>query len=56
MRKVGKRVKKEASIRIRITPEQKRLLEKAARAAGQDLSNWLRGLALREVRELGLTN
>lgn len=38
-------------IQIRIAPEQKRLLEEAARRMGLSLSAWLRLVALKAERE-----
>ena len=52
---VGKTAaKKRKVIQIRIEENQKEILLAAARLVGQDLSNWLRGLALREARALGV--
>lgn len=41
--------RKEDSVRIRLTAEQKETLTKTASKAGLDLSAWLRSLALREA-------
>ena len=41
-------------IQIRVSEKQKQAMVEAAAATGQDLSNWLRGLALKEVRRLGV--
>jgi uncharacterized protein (DUF1778 family) len=39
---------------LRVTSEQDELIRQAAEHAGQSVSDWLRGLALREARrELG---
>lgn len=40
--------RKEESIRIRVTAQQKRTLEEAAQRAGLDVSSWLRALGLQE--------
>jgi len=48
-RRKPKAERKEETIRLRVTPEQKRTLMDAARAAGLELSAWLRSLALREA-------
>ncbi len=40
--------RKEDSIRIRVTAEQKRILTEHAARAGLDVSSWLRSLGLRE--------
>jgi hypothetical protein len=37
-------------LRIRVTANQKRIFEKAARDAGLDVSGWIRMLSLREVK------
>ena len=42
-----KRERKEDSIRIRVTEEQKRVLTEAAEREGLDVSTWLRSLGLR---------
>ena len=55
MTMAGKKVaSKREVIQIRIDKEQREILLAAARLVGQDLSNWLRGLALREARALGV--
>ena len=41
--------RKETSVRIRLTGEQKRALTTAATQAGLDLSGWIRFIALREA-------
>jgi uncharacterized protein (DUF1778 family) len=37
---------------LRVTPEQDELIREAAEFSGQSVSDWLRGLALREARRL----
>jgi uncharacterized protein (DUF1778 family) len=49
-RRKPKRLRKEDSIRIRVTEDQKRLLTEAARADGTDLGPWLLGLGMRQAR------
>lgn len=44
-----KQVRKEESIRIRVTSEQKNMLVAAAATAGLGVSGWLLMLGLREV-------
>ena len=46
----GKRI----FIQIRVSEEQKRILTEAAKKAGLEMSSWLRALALREARRLGV--
>jgi len=47
-----RRQKKEVGmIQIRIVPEQKRLLEEAARRMGLSLSAWIRLMALKAERD-----
>jgi uncharacterized protein (DUF1778 family) len=41
--------RKEDSVRIRLTAEQKETLTKAATKAGLDVSGWIRSIALREA-------
>lgn len=48
--------RKEQSIRIRLTDEQKATMTDAASAAGLDLSGWIRFLALREAQKHGRGN
>jgi len=48
-RRKPKAQRKEDSIRIRVTTQQKRTLEEAAQKAGLDVSSWLRSLGLREA-------
>lgn len=47
-RRKPKGERKETSVRIRLTDEQKAALTKTATKAGLDLSGWLRSVALRE--------
>lgn len=51
-RRKPKTQRKEESVRIRVTAQQKRILEEAAQRAGLDVSSWLRSLGLREVEKL----
>jgi uncharacterized protein (DUF1778 family) len=48
-------VRKEDSIRLRCTAEQKRILMEAAEKAGLDVSSWLRMIGIERARELGIT-
>jgi uncharacterized protein (DUF1778 family) len=48
-RRKPKAERKEADIRIRVTPEQKKVLTEAALRAGLDVSSWLRSLGMREA-------
>jgi Mobilization protein NikA len=41
--------RKEESIRVRVTAQQKRALAERAQRAGLDVSAWLRSLGLREL-------
>ena len=50
-RRKPKADRKEATILIRLTDEQKEKLTSAAKKAGLDLSGWVRSLALREAAE-----
>jgi uncharacterized protein (DUF1778 family) len=45
--RVATRERKEESIRIRVTQDQKRMLAQAAEREGLDVSTWLRSLGLR---------
>ena len=45
--------RKEESVRIRLTEEQKALLTEAAKRAGLDLSGWMRSVTLREAKSGG---
>jgi len=45
--------RKEDVIKIMVTAEQKRLFTDTANAAGLDVSNWLRTLAIREAKGSG---
>jgi uncharacterized protein (DUF1778 family) len=51
-RRKPKSDRKEATILIRLTDEQKGALTAAAKKAGLDLSSWMRSLALREAANL----
>lgn len=51
-RRKPKSERKEATILIRLTDEQKTVLANAAREAGLDLSGWVRSLALRAAADL----
>jgi uncharacterized protein (DUF1778 family) len=44
-----KALRKEDSIRIRVSAEQKKTLTAAAERAGLDVSSWLRTLGMREA-------
>lgn len=48
-RRKPKSDRREATILIRVTKEQKATLTEAAKKAGLDLSGWVRSLALREA-------
>jgi uncharacterized protein (DUF1778 family) len=48
-RRKGKAERKEDSVRIRLTAEQKETLTRAAAKAGLDVSGWMRSIALREA-------
>jgi len=43
-------VRKRVFIQIRLSDEQKEILFSAAAKCGQDLSNWARGILLKEAR------
>lgn len=47
------RERKDTSLRIMLTQEQKRALTRGAKKAGLDTSTWLRQLGLRAVGFLG---
>ena len=47
-------VSKRLFIQIRVNEEQKKTLAQAAAKAGLELSSWLRALALKEARRLGV--
>jgi uncharacterized protein (DUF1778 family) len=51
-KKVAKAAKKpkEATVRVRVTPEQRSILASAAARAGLDLSAWLRYVGLQEAK------
>lgn len=46
-------MRKDDSIRIRVTGQQKKLLGKAAQETGLDLSSWLRSVALEAAKRRG---
>jgi uncharacterized protein (DUF1778 family) len=46
--------RKRVLVQIRMTAEQKRIIEEAAGRTGLKPSTWLRALALREARRLGV--
>lgn len=48
-RRKSKAERKEATILIRLTDEQKAILHEAAERAGLDLSSWMRSVGLREA-------
>jgi len=50
-RRKPKTERKETSIRIRLTDEQKDRLTSAATEAGLDLSGWIRALAIEAARK-----
>jgi len=53
-RRKSKAARKDETIRLRVTTEQKDLLARAANAQHLDVSTWLRALGLREAeRALG---
>ena len=52
-RRKPKADRKEATILIRLTDEQKATLAAAAKKAGLDLSGWLRSVGLREAASAG---
>ena len=52
-RRKPKAQRKEDSIRVRVTAEQKRLLTERAAKDGLDVSAWLRALGLQEVQRSG---
>ena len=51
-RRKAKALRKEDSIRIRVSADQKRVLSEAAERAGLDVSSWLRALGMREAQSL----
>jgi uncharacterized protein (DUF1778 family) len=51
---LSKHAEVKTHIQIRVTAEQKRVMIEAAKNSGQNLSNWLRGLAMKEARRLGV--
>lgn len=46
--------RKELLIRVRVTPDQKRVLTTAAEKAGLDVSSWLRAIGIERARDLGV--
>ena len=46
--------RKELLIRVRVTPDQKRVLTTAADKAGLDVSSWLRAIGIERARDLGV--
>jgi uncharacterized protein (DUF1778 family) len=50
-RRKPRALRKEESIRVRVTEEQKRLLVARAERAGLDVSAWLRTVGLREAAQ-----
>jgi uncharacterized protein (DUF1778 family) len=52
-RRKPKAERKESSVRIRLTDEQKTKLTEAASKTGLDLSGWIRSIALREAARSG---
>jgi len=52
-RRKPKGERKESSVRIRLTDEQKETIAKAAAKAGLDVSGWMRFIALREAARSG---
>ena len=44
--------RKDYDIRIRVTADQKRILTKAAKKAGLDLSPWLRSIAVQQAQRV----
>lgn len=53
-RRKPRRERKEASILIRLTDDQKTILTQAAKKTGLGLSGWVLSLALREASHLDL--
>jgi uncharacterized protein (DUF1778 family) len=49
-RRKAKAERKEESIRLRLTTEEKTAFNEAAAREGRDLSNWLRWVARREAK------
>ena len=50
-RRKPKAQRKEASIRVRVTDEQKRILTERATREGLEVSAWLRAVGLREAAQ-----
>ena len=51
-RRKPKKDRKEATILIRLTVEQKSILTEAAKKRGLDVSGWLRSIGLREANDV----
>jgi uncharacterized protein (DUF1778 family) len=51
-RRKAKSERKEAMIYIRVTTDQKQMLEDAASRLSLDVSSWVRSLSIREARRL----
>lgn len=45
---------KSTLLRVRVTPEQRRLLTLAAERAGLDVSSWLRSVGMEKARAMGI--
>ncbi len=54
VKKSGEARRRGTAIQVRVTEEEKRLLTEAAQKAGSGLSAWLRAVALKEARRLGV--
>jgi len=52
-RRKKKALRKEESIRIRVTAAQKKALQAAAQRCGLGVSSWLLSVGLREAEQLG---
>jgi uncharacterized protein (DUF1778 family) len=53
-RKIEVEEQKVQAVQMRVSPDEKQVLMKAAAKAGIGLSTWLRALALKEARRLGV--
>lgn len=51
-----KKERKEATVIVRLTDDQKILLTDAARLVGLGLSGWMRSIAIREARKVEQDN
>lgn len=51
-RRKRKALRKEDQVRMRVTPSQKRKLERAAAESGLGVGTWLRATALREAAKV----